>query len=234
MFYARNTYASEDGATLVDLIGSLDARWRYTLTRVSLTAKLVSISSAIPSEQDRQSGFESGKKLAAVWSTLRQLPSLSYLELDALFLTRADTVQSLLRLGLRNLRRVNSTLRNNPPQPLEVGCQHVFHRFAAPSLLVGGFAEEVARAIKGQRRGWLRRAGAVEEMVEREREVQRAFFAGRGKGRVGVSCELDCDDVEVWEEDFGKGEGYQHAMLPWGWREKSFAPLGWDWDGKDI
>ena len=179
MFYARNVYAFEDSATLVDFIGSLNVPWRYTLTRVSLMAKLVSISSAIPSEQERQSGLESGKKLAAVWSALRQLPSLSYLELDALFLTRADTVQSLLRLGLRNLRRVNFTLHNNPPQPLTIDCQHIFHRFAAPSLLFGGFTEEVARAIKGQRRGWLRRAGAVEKMVEMEREVQRAFFAGQ-------------------------------------------------------
>ena len=210
MFYARNTFAFEDGSTFTAFFQNLDPRWRNRITRVSLMAYYPSIWEPNASAEDEDYEWEGGKRLAKVWSLLRRLPSLSYLELDATFLTRMSEVRAMLKLGMRNLRQVCFTLRN----PLSSystlkGNPCVRPEYHKPILLVGGLAEEVARAIKGQRRRWMKRSGALrEQAVPVERLITQPIT--EHPGETGI---FSCDDLEDWKAMWW-GAGPTPSYLP--------------------
>ncbi|KAK5162968.1 uncharacterized protein LTR77_011022 [Saxophila tyrrhenica] len=237
LFYSSNTFAFEDAVTFVDFVDNLPDHWRSLVTKVSiLKHRPVESSDMAPSTTKIQwmlFSFESPRQLSPLWSALRRLPSLSHLELDALFLTRAPIVKSLLRLGLQNLRSVRFVLRelskwiSEPPETSDP--QYIWPRYASSRYLTGGLAEQVAAAIKGQRKAWLKVTGNVERAVEREREVLTAFFEqeanrmlrfnGRVKRTAAVFDEaLHYDEsVEEWArlwDQCGSAARPVYAYLP--------------------
>ena len=215
IFYSRNTFAFEDGATFTCFISNLDNRWRSMITRVSIMAFHPEDVSSSSSEEERESGWESTSKLRPVWSLLRQLPALSYLELDTHFLNRASTVKAMLRLGLRNVRRVCFTLHNRW-NVTTCGSEWIWPEYHNARLLVGGFAEEVARAIKGQRRPWLKKAGAVARAAQRIEELEDRIINLKTKSdEVGCGNVYYCTDLEEWNRLWGE-VGYHHVYLPSG------------------
>lgn len=211
VFYSRNTFAFEDCAMFAGFVLYLPRRWENAISRVSILLAPQSQMSAANRDGDVfSSGWNSRKIMPHMWSYLCRLPCLSYLELDAAFLTRADSVKCMLRLGLRNTRQVNfvqqnhyhtySTLHGNPL---------IWPQFHQPMLLVGGVAEEVARAIKGQRRTWLKRRGAVEKATEKETEEQknRRECSDRLDKK---TREFDCHDCGEWKRLWWEGRGADH------------------------
>lgn len=177
------------------------------------------------------------------WQTLRQLSSLSSLELDAVLLTRTSTVRRMLRLGLQNLRQARFVLRD-PKDTFTTthGNDHIWPEHHDPSLLCGGFAEEVARGIKGQRRRWLKRSGAIEWAVDREVAYQKSITESMHTAR-DENGVVGCDDIEEWNRLSWQNDHNSHAYLPslrytvkeghWrdsvntGWRSMSWEDVAW-------
>jgi hypothetical protein len=91
-----------------------------------------------------------GKTARPLWHHLRYLPNLTHLEIDALYLTRFDTVKRLLRLGARSLRCVKFVERSDMDERY---CERptVFPVFAEREILSNEFTEGVARVMKGKR-----------------------------------------------------------------------------------
>ena len=189
IFYTRNTFAFESAGILTDFVHNLRPYRRLLLTKVSLMAESIDPQSEDATPEEEASGFESSKKLAKAWSALRTLPALTYLELDALFLTRAKTVRGMLHLGRLNVRSVCFTARN-PAPPNPGGSTSIYPAFQQPILVVGCLAEEVARKIKGEACPWFGRLapiGAIEEATAEKAEAQKSYAENRD---LRVSVEL--------------------------------------------
>ena len=231
VFYAQNTFAFEDATTFISFVSNLPSRWRERISRVSMMAYHPSDAAESRSQEERESGWEGTNKLRPIWHWLRQLPSLSYLELDAHFLTRVSTVQAMLRLGLRNVHRVCFTVHNAwIPRSA-----YVWPEYHEAKLLVGGLAEEVARAIKGQRRAWLKRPGAIERAAEVEKEYQEtAMELSEDDELMGRGNVCYCGNFEEWQgwwwalpsehrsahhAYLGDRYAHLHSYRP-GWRER--------------
>ncbi|KAK3720173.1 hypothetical protein LTR37_003997 [Vermiconidia calcicola] len=228
VFWTRNTFAFEDAATFTDFVSHIPVQRQEMITKVSLIAHHETWFEPSASAEEQIYAFELSTRLQPIWSHLRLLTSLSYLEFDALFLTRTQTVHSMLRLGLPNLRRVCFTIRNprHSYAGLMFGTPYIYPEFFNPLLLIGGLAEEVARGIKGQRRSWLKRAGAADRAVEREKRMLVKLTAERGARGNGGWGEEFVDEL-YYEEDFeewrrlwwrevagGGGRQLHHAYLP--------------------
>lgn len=229
VFYTRNTFAFESAAVFTGFVTCLPQRWREKITRVSIMAH----HPASPTGPvETSSGWEGNRKLARVWPLLHQLPRLSYLELDAHFLSRPKTAARLLKLTLRNVRRVcfvlHNSWRKSKPSPW------VWPEYRDARLVVGGFAEEVARAIKGQRpRRGLRRGGVAGICCASEREEgmqarvmalhPEAYADGMACGNVYNSVSATAYARLWWAEQkhhgsggaahFSRGNGL-HAYIP--------------------
>lgn len=114
-------------------------------------------------DRDRERGLTANARLRgkditlefdldrSMWSCLRKLPNLAALEIDSLYLTSPKTVYRMLGLGLRNLRTLRFTERTMPPAPTGKGSAFVWPGLTYRRLIVGGFATEVGRAIRGER-----------------------------------------------------------------------------------
>lgn len=201
VFYSRNTFAFEDCAIFVDFIHSLPSLWMRSVSRVSILLAALN-QNEHGTNSVRQDVFENhwnGRKHRAhVWSHLRRLPSLSYLELDAAFLARSAEVRSMLRLGLRGVRRVSFVQRNHHSTYSVHGVNASdWPEFDKPMLLVDGLAGEVARAIKGQRPRWLKRCGAVETATERESQEQENRRESSDRFDKETR-EYDCHNCDEW------------------------------------
>ena len=218
VFYGGNTFGFEDVGVLVEFVRNLVGRWRGVVGRVSLMGGVSEPADAgagvvTSGLEERGSGAMSSNQLARVRSALRQLPALTYLELDASFLTHVKNVRAMLRLGLRGVRQVSFTAPNGKhTYSTANGNPYIWPQYHDPILLVGGLAEEVARAIKGQRCAWLKRTGAVEKAVERERVVQKGIeHSPVGPGGVVEGT----DDIEwsrlFWESGGGHRSAYLHS-----------------------
>ena len=225
VFYSQNTFAFESAAVFAAFVLSLPQKWREKVTRVSIVAYH-------PPAPDGASGWEGNRKLSRAWGLLQRLPRLAYLELDARFLSRAKTAQRLLRLTLRNVRRVCFVARN-----LWRGSrasEWVWPEYRDARLIVGGFAEEVARAIKGQRprRGlWRTGRDSIRLASEREEGMEayvmaldaEACWSGMGGGNIYHSVSATAYARLWWEEQrrFASGSGAHcdrlnglHAYIP--------------------
>lgn len=222
VFYSRNTFAFEDGSTFTRFVANLQPCHRERIIRISLKAYFP------PADEDDmprlrnappgpifQETWESSKALRPVWCALRTLPALSHLELDALFLTRTHTVQKMLRLGLRNLRAVTFVLRRPLSYNNESGNREVWPEFAHGFVVDRGFAAEMGRAIKGERRGWMKRNGELEKAVERQRELY-ARLEGQGVWPPGWLKVDEEEDLREWERLWWRGWGSWEGFLPRG------------------
>lgn len=153
VFYTENTFAFENSSSFVSFFGNLAPRWRDSVSKVSLLAFKTPATA-----QEAEEDWEPSTRLAPVWSLLRRLPSLSQLELDALFLTRLKTVRAMRKLGMRNLRAVRF-VQHRYDEEWATRCVPGEMAFVWPNLAVrtmveDGFAGQIARKVKGQRREW--------------------------------------------------------------------------------
>ena len=214
VFYARNTFAFESAAVLKGFMTCLPQHWRQKITRVSIMAYHPQDPSG-PNEES--SGWESTRKLIPIFSLLHTLPRLSYLEADAHFLSRAKIAHRLLKLSLRNVRRVCFVMHNVWPLNRAKHSEWIWPEYHCSRLLVGGFAEEVARAIKGQkaRRG-LRKFEGVRIAAERqEMREQYVFRAEVGTGNV-YSGESKTAYARLWwseQKDCAGGRAAHFSRL---------------------
>ncbi|KXT00687.1 hypothetical protein AC578_8254 [Pseudocercospora eumusae] len=181
VLYTQNTWAFEDDTTFTSFIPSLNPDWRTTISKVSLmswvkgtelyptsASTLFMSCHGLPYDTTWEEFLQRPEYTGpGIWALLRTLPALSHLELDALFLTSARTVKLMLKLGLRNLKQVKFVRRvEDVDNVWKSGTPTVWPAFAGRELIVGGFAEEVARAIKGQRQLRLKKFSAIKESVD--------------------------------------------------------------------
>lgn len=100
------------------------------------------------------------KKRQTLIAALRSFPALRHLELDSCLLRDGREVQAMLRLGMRDLRSISFIY--HPPTKktliptvrLKEETRKIYPDLQKCVLLRGGLAEEVARAIMGEHRGW--------------------------------------------------------------------------------
>lgn len=158
IFYTENVFAFESGCSFVQFVDHLNPRWRRIVSKASIMAKAEGTYSQM--EHGASSGvtvrgpdveFERRRDLSPLRSRMRQLTSLSSLELDSLYLARAWTAQTLLRLGPLHIRHVRFVTRLSDAAVSQSRSATVWPVFAGRVVIQGGLAEEIARAIKGER-----------------------------------------------------------------------------------
>ncbi|KAK0959151.1 hypothetical protein LTR91_021001 [Friedmanniomyces endolithicus] len=221
VFYRANTFCFEDTDALAGFVAKTRPKWCRAVTRVSLMAW-----SNGPDLSDRDDyDWEGVETLEPrTMSLLRQaLPNLAYIELDARCLANVKYVRTLLRVGLMQRRVVvHFALPARKRRAIfgpEGDAEYPWPRLANRLLLRGGFPEEVARAMKGERRAWMKAGGkkagrsAVDAACEDFRAVLAAVEGERVGGEGGRKGWWDCCDVKLWEEWWHR-IGLQHAWLP--------------------
>jgi hypothetical protein len=110
-------------------------------------------------------GLEHRRDVTPIWSRLRQLTSLSVLELGGLFLVRPWTAQALLRLGPLSIAQLRFVMRSTGDETSSCGQTVIWPKFADRIALRGGLAEDIARGIKGERRRWTKNYDALRAAV---------------------------------------------------------------------
>jgi hypothetical protein len=157
VFYTRNTFAFEDSSTFIHFIDNLPQRWRELLTKVSLMA-LVRYPTGFPHDTFVPNAILHGLQVAVewnrsrpLWGRLRKLPNLSRLEIDAIYLTRVDTIKRMHRVGARNLRSITFVERLSEVDN-SFGSTTVWPEFAGRTAMRGKFENYVATVIKGMRK----------------------------------------------------------------------------------
>lgn len=190
------------------------------------------------------------KKRKAVIAALRHLPALTHVELDACFLRDAREVQAMMRLGIRGLRSVRFVYHVNlKAQPVAVfssmqRTHRIYPQLERSLLLRGGLAEEVARAIKGEHRGWTKhriasKARAKSRTASKRQQpgvhllktvVERhvALEAWLKTNKVAPNTVVNCDDENIWALLWWKKNGALHwsqSHLPVG--REHYEQSGW-------
>lgn len=114
VFYTQNTFAFEDASTFASFSKTLNPRWREVISKVSLMALFFELrpdevlEDALIGGEDYVRHLQPGP---TIWSLLRDLPSLSNLELDHIFLSNVKIVRRMQKLGLRNLKHMRFSQR---------------------------------------------------------------------------------------------------------------------------
>lgn len=242
VFYSKNTFAFENTRTFVAFANNLNSHWRALISKISIMAyhsEPQRDSRSTEAQLNRLLGApEHHKTISALWGPLRSFSALSSLQLDATFLARVDCIQSMLRLGLRNLRQVRFNIRNRPGVYVQVksgGSKYIYPEYVQSRVLVGGLAEVVSRAIKGQRSAWLKRKECIVEAAVRERELLAGLlstgpqtlppdvFSLRRRKRWsdrlddGTVMVYYDEEIEEWKrlwDKFGGAKMPLHAYLP--------------------
>ncbi|KAK1072453.1 hypothetical protein LTR74_002489 [Friedmanniomyces endolithicus] len=192
-FYRGNTFCFEATDALAGFVANTRLQWCRAVTRVSLMAW-----STGPDLSDREDyDWEGVETLEPRTTSLlrRALPNLAHIELDARCLADMKSVRALLRVGLMQRRvAIHFVLPARKRRAIfgtEGGTEYPWPRLANRVLLRGGFPEEVARAMKGERRAWMKAGGrkagrsAVEAACEGFRDVLAAVEGERLVGRDG-------------------------------------------------
>ncbi|KAK4508235.1 hypothetical protein PRZ48_001973 [Zasmidium cellare] len=154
VFYTRNTFAFETPSTFVPFITTLPSQWRAKISKISLMA----FHPLSPGSIDVDSGYPANtpifpKRWVGVYPLLRnELPALTSLELDSRLLKNPKTVKALLQLRLHNVRRISFVERPQHTRQLNSlwtnGTDKIWPAMACRTLIVGGFAEDTAKAMK--------------------------------------------------------------------------------------
>lgn len=110
-----------------------------------------------------------------------ELPVLSELELDSLFLTRLRCVRVFRGKSLKNLRKIVFT-QSVPMMLKDAPREFVWPRRALREVIEDNeFSVDVARGIKGLRYGWVKGADRGDgQAVVKEKKRYRARFATDG------------------------------------------------------
>lgn len=241
VFYTNNTFAFENTRIFVSFATNLPQHWRALVSKLSIMAYDTDSGSHAGTTEAHLnrmlSAPEHHNTLAALWHPLRSFPALSSLQLDATFLTRIDCIQSMLRLGLRDLRKVRFTIRNRRGFCVQYngGSRFIYPEFVQARVLVGGLAEVVSKAIKGQRSAWLKRKENIVTAAARERELLAGLLHPRPQdlpaeqfrlrrhkhwsdrladGTVMVYYDEDIGEWDRLWDKFGSAKMPLHAYLP--------------------
>ncbi|KXL41436.1 hypothetical protein M433DRAFT_157442 [Acidomyces richmondensis BFW] len=223
VFYRENTFAFETPGTFRAWVDNLRPELRQLVGRVSIM-----MAGPPPDVGGRRNEVWPvvSKQHTCIVTYLRRLPALHYLELDALLLTKLFVAMRFCRAGLLQDVRIRFLLRRPACfTPVSGGTVEVFPALAHRRILRGGFPEEIARAMKGQRLGWLKagragvggRKGILRQMVEQFREAITRLWES-GEEIWGYECRdgvVSMDDVAHWERLWLRMGGLQHwAFLP--------------------
>ncbi|UJO25288.1 hypothetical protein CLAFUW4_14537 [Fulvia fulva] len=174
VFYTKNIFAFEDGFSFVSFVTYMNSRWRQVISHISIMVVSLDIwpDEVVTWIRDTCEGASDDLlrvrlDSVSIWTRLRQLPALTYLELDHCFLTRTRTVRRMQRLGLKGVKQVCFTQSLSADQHPEWarGTPTVWPAYAGRKLLVEGFAGEMARMIKGQRQKKLKNKSKLEELM---------------------------------------------------------------------
>lgn len=215
VFYTQNTFAFESAVTFTAFVTNLPSHWRDKISKISL----MSFSNYYPGEvfidsADPRAGVDSWR-WKQVWPLLRSLPALSTLELDSRFLNNTTTVRALLLPRFRNLRHVSFVDRPKKNPQLEslwkTGTEKIWPSMDCRTLIVGGFAEEVGRIMKGERRTLLkgkRGTQVVAKAVEYgsmpgQGILESSLFEGLGFSKTTARQVLSIDQDGYEEDHFG-------------------------------
>lgn len=247
VLWTSNTFAFDDCALFTAFATTCTARAKVRKISILNTGLYHPPDPYVPFEW---SGWAYHKKRQALFSALRQLSSLTHLELDSCLLRDAREVQAMLRLGMRNLRSVRfihhpkvKTIPIAIAKP-EDGTHRIYPTLRQCVLLRGGLPEEVARAIKGEHRRWTkhRECGNVRRKSKQassrqrpgmsfvEKAVERHVATEDGLTTSAVAAHriVNCDDGEMWAELWWKVGG----SLPWSQSylmvgPEQYEPPGW-------
>ncbi|KAK4900419.1 hypothetical protein LTR27_002645 [Elasticomyces elasticus] len=219
VFYRGNTFCFEDCGVFTRFWESLDGRWKGCVTRVSI------LDAQGPDEDDvRPNDY---RRHAEVLGSLRQsLCNLTEIELDARILGDMKMVRMLLRCGLRNKPCIRFMLKGfEDPNRSRIGNDLVWPSLAKRVLLRGGLPEEVARAMRGEKRAWMKAGGrksrfqALETAVDEFRNWLTCIDATKTLEGIKIGKDgrhwYDCSDETTWLR-WWRAIGWHHAWLPAG------------------
>ena len=235
VFYSRNVFGFEDGYVCLLFLESLAPRWRAFVTGVSLMAITYDITGEGSSPRFT---ISERKRQIQIWSLLRSLPRLRYLELHEYYLTNlASTLLPLLRQGPKTLKSVRIISTSRPESKIitatnvatpssnrtrrtftaegiaDTQPRFIWQSLSQRRLIRGGLVEVLARALKGQTLPWgglLKAAQA--RWLHRSAEWLRAQIREKSAAEVGDYV-VDVHDEKVWEQLWWL-VGLQHAFLP--------------------
>lgn len=238
ILWSNNTFAFENCALLTAFATGCTAREKITKVSILYPGHAHPPSPLFDYEWP---DWTYHKKRKLVIAAMRRFPALTHLELDACFLRDAREVQAMMRLGMRGLRSVRFIYHAkataqpeavlNPKQK----AHRVYPQLEGSLLLRGGLAEEVARAVKGEHRGWTKHRIAVKPKAKshKSRKCQQpgvALLKTAVERHVALEERMkisetaphsvvDCDDEEMWTQLQWKTGGVLH------WSQ-SYLPVG--------
>ncbi len=228
VFWSENVFSFEEPRISIDFVENLRYSSRDLISKISISTR------HFQNVEGVGTACASRKLRKRMWAALRSLPALTHLELDGLMLAHPRTVGEMTRLGLTNLRSVRFVLHNRPNYFVSLEGQtsaFISPETAESRILVGGLAEEVAGAIKGQRRPWLKVKGAIETAVELEQEALRRYLTAKDADDdfEGITLRMDQarsnprlrfhynDSISRWKsiwDRFARKSEVVHAYLP--------------------
>ncbi|KAI5924612.1 hypothetical protein F4810DRAFT_132076 [Camillea tinctor] len=177
VFYGGNTLAFADAMELVGFFAALAPRWKNRVSKVSLLS--LPPYDVIPrtAREDVREIMVHGTALKMAWDVLAQLPALSELELDAIYLTREEGVSALRGPALENLRRV-TFVQGVPFAPMRAPKEFVWPRHGCRITVEDSeFVTQVARDIRGLSYG--RKRGEQNRMCRQEAEAEKRRYCQR-------------------------------------------------------
>jgi len=203
VLYAQNTFAFETPTLFADFAAGCG--WRNKITKISI----LNATRCVPHEwnrfvrpDDEETSWDFYKKRLAMLRALRQFPQLSHVELDASLLNDRRHIRTMISLGLRNVQSIRFTYCTPLEQArayfYEHDPRHIYHSFQDRYLLRGGLPGEVARAMMGERRRWLKQDAALKLAVLKQAVIYKQLEAkvvGMGQD-TGI---VDCGDSAIWQ-----------------------------------
>ncbi|KAH9905135.1 hypothetical protein F4778DRAFT_802624 [Xylariomycetidae sp. FL2044] len=227
VFYARNTFAFGAAAECVGFLEGLRPAWRACVTKVSLLALEPVLWG--PGSYEAMAGrveirVKGPEGFRRAWALLAKLPALRVLELDAVFLTRAECVRVLRGPALKSLARLHFTQAVMRSAERERRSTFVWpRRGVRREIEYSGFVQGVARGVKGRRYGWPGKEerergdekGAREEMRRycgRFEDVTRMVRWEKGGGGGGGGGGI-CVSREDGDEDYLESHPFEPVWL---------------------
>jgi len=234
VFYSRNVFGFEDSYVGLLFLDSLAPQWRAVVTGVSLMA--------IPYDLTREGSsprfsISERKRQIRIWSLLRSLPRLRYLELQEHYLTNlASTLLPLLRQRPKTLKSVRIVSTSRPESKIITATnvaspssnrtcgtdtaketantqpRFIWQSLSHRRLIRGGLAEVVGRALKGQSLPWGGLSKVAQAIwLQGSVEWHRAQMMEK-RTEIGDYV-VEVHNEEVWEQSWWL-VGLQYAFLP--------------------
>lgn len=161
--FSSNVFAFDDCNSMRDFFHAMPEQWKLLINKIGLL---------LPYWQSTNDA-ESFDRMVNSLSFLHDLMWIRQLELDAKLLNDERTILALLKCHISSLRKVYFVVQRPLEKLIRRGMtspKYIWGEFGDRVLLVGGFAEEVARSIKGQSVNNL--SSEIESSVKTQRQRQ--------------------------------------------------------------